>query len=49
MSEMLATPQHVIVSVAESRWGSESAKLGVAERKKVPLLIMNTRNSGLYA
>ena len=43
MSEMLATPQHVIVSIAESRW-DPSQPTWELENVKVPLLVMNTRN-----
>jgi pimeloyl-ACP methyl ester carboxylesterase len=43
MSEMLATPQHVIVSISESRW-DPSQPTWELENVKVPLLVMNTRN-----
>lgn len=43
MSEMLATPQHVIVSIAESRW-DPSQPTWELQNVKVPLLVMNTRN-----
>jgi pimeloyl-ACP methyl ester carboxylesterase len=44
MSEMLATPQYVIVSIAESRWdpGQPAWEL---ENVKVPLLVMNTKSA----
>jgi pimeloyl-ACP methyl ester carboxylesterase len=43
MSEMLATPQHVIVGMAEGRW-DPSQPTWELENVKVPLLVMNTRN-----
>jgi pimeloyl-ACP methyl ester carboxylesterase len=43
MSEMLATPQHVIVSIAESRWDPSQPAWDL-ENLKIPLLVMNTRN-----
>ena len=43
MSEMLATPQYVIVSIAESRW-DPSQPTWELENVKSPLLVMNTRS-----
>ncbi len=43
MSEMLATPQHVIVSIAENRWDPSQPSWEL-QNVKVPLLVMNTRN-----
>ena len=43
MSGMLTTPQHVIVSIAESRWDPSQPALEL-ENVKVPLLVMNTRS-----
>lgn len=43
MSEMLATPQYVIVGMAKGRW-DPSQPAWELESVKVPLLVMNTRN-----
>ena len=43
MSEMLATPQYVIVGMAEGRW-EPSQPTWELENVKVPLLVLNTRN-----
>ena len=43
MSEMLATPQYVIVGMAEGRWDTGQSAWEL-ENVKVPLLVMNTRS-----
>jgi pimeloyl-ACP methyl ester carboxylesterase len=43
MSEMLATPQYVIVGMAEGRWDPSQPSWEL-ENVTVPLLVMNTRN-----